>query len=57
MNVTVLYSDGSSETFSSVTYTDITGDVLTIEGTDMGGVSGTFRIRWSTVKKVTSTGG
>lgn len=56
MNVTVLYSDGSSETFSSVTSIDVTGDVLTIVGTDMAGVSGTFRIRWGSVKKVTSTG-
>jgi hypothetical protein len=54
--VTILYADGSSEQFTNVTSYTNDGDVVTIIGVDAAGVSGTFQINWSLIRKVTQQG-
>jgi hypothetical protein len=52
MTVTVYYKDGSSEAFSHVSSYSVVGDVVTITGTDAGGVAGTYTLHWSDIKKI-----
>lgn len=52
MIVTISYRNGTSEQFTGVTEFSIVGDVVTVVGTDAGGVSGTYILHWSDIQKV-----
>lgn len=56
MTVTVHYTSGASEVFTSCTDFTISGDVVTIVGTDAAGVSATYKLRWSLITKISQQG-
>lgn len=54
MTVTIFYRDGTSEVFTQASHT-ITGDVVTVVGTDAAGVAGSYDLHWSDIRRISVT--
>jgi hypothetical protein len=51
MTVTLNYYGGPPDVFTNASYS-IVGDIVTVEGTNAQGVTGTFSYHWSDIKSI-----